>query len=175
MPDLGGVPVPLATWLDEATRNNPQILAARDAWKAATLVPSQASSLPDPEFTVQQMSVGSPRPFAGFSNSDFAYVGPGVSQDLPYPGKLRLRGEIAGRDAAARQEEYEKTMRFVVAAVKEAYFQLSYEHEVLRVLQRDQTLLDQVEKTAEAHYAAGHYPAGCAQGAVAADPAADRD
>jgi outer membrane protein TolC len=101
------------------------------------------------------MSVGSPRPFAGFSNSDFAYVGLGVSQDLPYPGKLRLRGEIAGRDAAARQEEFEKTMRAVVAAVKEAYFQLSYEHEVLGVLQRDQTLLDQVEKTAEAHYAAG--------------------
>lgn len=156
MPDLGGVPTPLAALLDEAARNNPQILAARDAWKAATLVPSQASTLPDPEFTVQQMSVGSPRPFAGFSNSDFAYLGLGVSQNLPYPGKLRLRGEIAGRDAAAKEDEYESTLRAVVEQVKEAYFRLSYEHEVLRVLYRDQTLLDQVEKAAEAHYAAGH-------------------
>lgn len=156
MPDLAGVPTPLATLLDEAARNNPQILAARHAWKAATLVPSQASTLPDPEFTVQQMSVGSPRPFAGFSNSDFAYLGLGVSQDLPYLGKLRLRSEIAGRDAAAQQEQYERTLRDVVEQVKEAYFQLSYEHEVLRVLHRDQTLLDQVEKAAQAHYAAGH-------------------
>jgi outer membrane protein TolC len=155
-PDLGGIRPSLATLIDEATRNNPQILAARHAWRAATLVPSQASTPPDPEFSVQQMSVGSPRPFAGFSNSDFAYLGLGVSQDLPYPGKLRLRGEIAGRDAAAQQEEYERTLRAVVEQVEEAYFQLSYEHEVLRVLHRDQILLSQVEKAAEAHYAAGH-------------------
>src|SRR5215831_3596100 len=88
MPTMTGAPTPLATLLDEARSNNPQILAARHAWKAASLVPSQAATLPDPQFTLQQLSVGSPRPFAGFSNSDFAYVGLGVSQDLPYPGKL---------------------------------------------------------------------------------------
>src|SRR5579863_3271814 len=155
LPDMAGVPTSLPTLLDEADRANPQILAARHAWKAATLVPSQASTLPDPEFTVQQFSVGSPRPFAGFSNSDFAYVGLGVSQDLPYPGKLRLRGEIAGRDAAVAQEGYENVRRSVIEQLKEAYFQLAYEHELLRVLHRDQGLLDQVEKTAEVHYAAG--------------------
>ena len=95
-----GPPTPLAKLIDEAENNNPQILAARHAWKAATLLPSQASAPPDPQITVQQFAVGSPRPFAGFSNSDFAYVGLGVSQDLPYPGKLRLRGEIAQQDAS---------------------------------------------------------------------------
>src|SRR2546427_8999379 len=44
------------------------------------------------------------RPFAGYTNSDFAYVGLGISQDLPYPGKLRLRGEIAKKDAADATE-----------------------------------------------------------------------
>ena len=32
-----GTPTPLAKLIDEAENNNPQILAARHAWKAATL------------------------------------------------------------------------------------------------------------------------------------------
>ena len=43
--------------------------------------------------------MGSPRPFAGYSNDEFANVGLGISQDIPYPGKLKLRGEVAKRDA----------------------------------------------------------------------------
>ena len=72
------IPTPLAKLIEEAEHNNPQILAARYAWRAATQVPSQVSTLPDPQITVQQFAVGSPRPFAGFSNSDFAYIGFGV-------------------------------------------------------------------------------------------------
>src|ERR1700732_1043377 len=61
--------------LNEAEQNNPQIASARQGWQAAKQVPSQVSTLPDPQFTAQQVNVGSPRPFAGYSNSDFAYVG----------------------------------------------------------------------------------------------------
>src|SRR4029077_6646161 len=90
---------PLRDLLTEAEQNNPQIAGARQGWESARQVPSQVSTLPDPQFTVQQVNVGSPRPFAGYTNSDFAYFGLGVSQDFPYPGKLRLRGELAKRDA----------------------------------------------------------------------------
>src|SRR5712691_9172157 len=100
------LPTPLSALLDEATRNNPDILAARRGWQAATQVPSQVSAPPDPQVTVQHFSVGSPRPFAGFSNSEFAYIGLGVSQDFPYPGKLRLRGEVAKREADVLQQRY---------------------------------------------------------------------
>ena len=87
-----GTPTPLAKLIDEAENNNPQILAARHAWKAATLLPSQASAPPDPQITVQQFAVGSPRPFAGFSNSDFAYVGLGVSPGLALSGEASSAG-----------------------------------------------------------------------------------
>src|SRR6202022_3516831 len=109
-----------------AERNNPRIQAARQGWQAAKQVPSQVSTLPDPQFNVQQFSVGSPRPFAGYTNSDFAYVGLGVSQDFPYPGKLRLKGEMAKRDADVAQQQYESVRRSVLATVKSAYFQLAY-------------------------------------------------
>src|ERR1700689_2778052 len=115
----------LAELLIEAEQNNPQIQAAHQSWQAAKLVPSQVSTLPDPQFTVQQVNAGSPRPFAGYTNSDFAYFGIGVSQDLPYPGKLRLKGEIAKRDADVVQLQYESVRRSILAGVKSAYFQLS--------------------------------------------------
>jgi cobalt-zinc-cadmium efflux system outer membrane protein len=146
---------PLRDVLDEAEKNNPQIHAARQGWDAAKQVPSQVSTLPDPQFTVQQVNVGSPRPFAGYTNSDFAYFGLGVSQDIPYPGKLRLRGQIAERDADVVQQQYESVRRSILASVKSTYLQLAYLAQTLRILESDGQLLEQMEKAAEARYRSG--------------------
>ena len=146
---------PLQDLLTAAERNNPRIQAARQGWQAAKQVPSQVSTLPDPQFNVQQFSVGSPRPFAGYTNSDFAYVGLGVSQDFPYPGKLRLKGEMAKRDADVAQQQYESVRRSVLATVKSAYFQLAYLSKTLAILESDGDLLQQVEKSADARYRSG--------------------
>src|ERR1700737_4421797 len=70
-----GIVAPLSELLAEAEKNNPQIEAARQGWQAAKQVPTQVSTLPDPQFNLQHVSVGSPRPFAGYTNSDFAYLG----------------------------------------------------------------------------------------------------
>jgi len=148
-------PTPLSALLEEATRNSPDILAARRGWQAATQVPSQVSTPPDPQVTVQHFSVGSPRPFAGYSNSDFAYIGFGISQDLPYPGKLKLRGEAAQRDAAVSREKLEAVRRTVIQHVKEAYFQIAYAQQTLEVLDRNSQLLEQIERIADARYRVG--------------------
>ncbi len=141
--------------LTEASQNNPQIQAARQAWEAAKEIPSQVSTRPDPQITVQQVNVGSPRPFAGYTNSDFAYLGLGFSQDFPYPGKLRLRGEIAKRDAESAQLQFEAVRRSVLANVKAEYFQLAYLSKTLAILESDGQLLGQVEKAADARYRSG--------------------
>jgi len=146
---------PLADLLREAEQSNPQIQAARQAWKAAQQVPTQVSTLPDPQFGLQQVSVGSPRPFAGYTNSDFAYIGLGVSQDFPYPGKLKLKGEIAKRDADVSGQQYESVRRSVIAGVKTAYFQLAYLSKTLGILESDGQLLQQVERAADARYRSG--------------------
>ena len=110
-------PTPLSQLLAEAEGNNPQIAAARDAWNAAKQVPRQVSTLPDPTFTYQNMSVGSPRPFAGYTNNNFAYIGIGASQEFPYPGKLRLRGEAAEREADVEGTMVHATTASVADAV----------------------------------------------------------
>jgi cobalt-zinc-cadmium efflux system outer membrane protein len=145
----------LADLIAEAEHNNPQIAAARQGWESAKQVPSQVSTLPDPQFTAQQVNVGSPRPFAGYTNSDFGYFGLGFSQDFPYPGKLRLKGELTKRDADVVQQQYESTRRSVVAGIKAAYFQLSYLSKTLGILESDGGLLQQIEKAADARYRSG--------------------
>jgi len=149
------LPTPLSALLDEATRNNPNILAARRGWQAATQVPSQVATPPDPQVTVQHVSVGSPLPFAGFTNSDFAYIGFGISQDLPYPGKLKLKGEAAQQDAAVGREKLEAVRRSVLQQVKDAYFQIAYVQQTLEVLDRNGKLLEQIEKIADGRYRVG--------------------
>ena len=106
-----GMPTPMAALVEEAEKNDPTILAAERAARAARFVAPQMSALPDPQFTLQQFSVGSPRPFAGYTNSDFAYIGLGASQQLPYPGKLKLRGEVADRDADAATARWSRACR----------------------------------------------------------------
>src|SRR4029077_13581602 len=133
----------------------PQLAAARQGWESAKQIPSQVSTLPDPQFTAQQVNVGSPRPFAGYTNSDFAYFGLGVSQDFPYPGKLRLRGEMAKRDADVAQQQYETVRRSVLAEIKASYLQLSYLSKTLGILESDGQLLQQVEAAADARYRCG--------------------
>jgi outer membrane protein, heavy metal efflux system len=136
-PQHAQVVTPLADLLQEAEKNNPQIEAARQGWQAAKQVPTQVSTLPDPQFTLQHLSVGSPRPFAGYTNSDFAYIGLGVTQDIPYPGKLKLRGEIAKRETDVSQQQVESVRRAVLAD------------------ESDGELLKQIEQAADARYRSG--------------------
>ena len=152
---LAQQPTPLADLLTEAEKNNPQIQAARHSWQSAKQVPTQVATRPDPQVVLQQMNVGSPRPFAGYTNSDFAYLGAGFSQDLPYPGKLRLKGEIAQKDAEATGQKFESIRRAIMAGVKMAYFRLGYLAKRQKILDDDAELLNQVEQAAESRYRNG--------------------
>lgn len=148
-------PTPLSELLTEAAQNNSQITAADYAWQAAKNVPRQVSTLPDPTVTYQGFSVGSPKPFAGYTTSNFAYVGIGASQELPYPGKLHLRGEVAKRDADVRGMELNATTASVADAVKADYLRLAYLHKTLGILVENQRVMDQLIQDATAHYQVG--------------------
>jgi cobalt-zinc-cadmium efflux system outer membrane protein len=148
-------PTPLPQLLAEAAANNPQISAAEHGARAARQMAPQVTTLPDPEFTYQQFGVGSPKPFAGYTNSDFAYIGIGASQELPYPGKLRSRGEVAERDADTKQAEIAVTKTGIAGAVKADYLQLAYLQQTLGILRQNETILDQLIQDATVHYQVG--------------------
>src|SRR5215510_9498176 len=155
MRHVAGGTTSLASLIEEARAKNPRILAALHAYKAATNVPKQAGALPDTQVMVQHLSVGSPRPFAGYTNSDFAYIGIGASQEFPYPGKRKLRAEVALREADALQARSESSTRDVIGEVKAAYFRLSYVQQAVRVLEHHDQVLGEMQQTAESRYRVG--------------------
>ena len=141
--------------IQEVQANNSSIAAADHGARAARMVGPQKNTLPDPTFTVQQFSVGSPRPFAGYTNSDFAYIGIGASQEFPYPGKLRLRAEVAERDADTKAAEADAVGTDVADAVKLDYIQLAYLQQTLSVLTENGDVLDQIIEDATTRYKVG--------------------
>jgi outer membrane protein TolC len=157
-PDIAehnAAPTPLRELLQEAEQKNPQVAASFHAWQASRNVPKQVSALPETQLSVQQFSVGSPRPFAGYTNSDFAYIGFGVSQDIPYPGKRQLRARVAEHEADAMGAQTDSVRRTVVGNLKMAYFRLAYIQQTLGVLQKSDELLNQVQEASEARYRVG--------------------
>ena len=139
----------------EAGQSNPEIAAAERGYQAATHVAPQASALPDTQVTVQQFAVGSPRPFAGYTNSEFAYIGLGASQEIPYPGKRGLRAQVANREADVRHVQIESVRRTVIDKLKTDYFRLAYLQQTLSVLERNDQLLKDVEQIVESRYRVG--------------------
>src|ERR1700724_3224408 len=155
MAEHNAAPTSLRELMQEAEQKNPQIAASFHAWQASRNVPKQVSPLRETQLSLQQFSVGSPRPFAGYSNSDFAYIGFGASQDIPYPGKRQLRSHVAEHEADSMEAQTDPIRRTVVGNLKMVYFRLAYIQQTLGVLQRSDALLNQVQEAAEGRYRVG--------------------
>lgn len=148
-------PIPLRGLIQELERQNQSIIAGQRAYQASRLEAKQASALPDTSFMVQHLSVGSPRPFAGYSNSDFAYIGLGVSQELPFPGKRKLRGEVAQHGSDMTRINADAIRQDAVQKLTQDYIQLSYLQRTLALLEENNRSLGETEKLAESRYRVG--------------------
>jgi len=148
-------PTALRDLVVEVERSNPEIAASYHTWQAAANVPRQASALPETEVRVQQFAVGSPRPFAGFSNSEFAYIGVGASQEIPFPGKRGLRGKVASLEAESLRADSDAVRRRVIEQLKLTYFRLAYIQQTLGILEKSDQLRGQVQQVTESRYRVG--------------------
>jgi len=150
-----GTPTSLHELVQEVEQKNPRIAASYHGWQASRNVAKQVSAFPETQLSVQQFSVGSPRPFAGYSNSEFAYFGMGASQDILYPGKRELRGRMAEHEAESVGAQVDSVRKDVVGNLKMVYFRLAYIQQTVGILQKSNELLNQVEQAAEARYRVG--------------------
>src|SRR5947208_8242583 len=110
-------PLPLGDVVAYARAHNPELEAARQRQAAARAVPAQAAAWDDP--TVSAESWNSPRavPYDGAENNILK-----LSQRLPFPGKLGLKGSMAERDADIAAAEARMSELAVVEAVKQTYW-----------------------------------------------------
>src|ERR1700674_1911805 len=115
--------VTLRELLAEAERAHSAIKAEAQMIEAKRSRIPQVKSLPDP--TVQVGWMGNIRPFSVQHLDPSSYRGISAMQEFPYPGKLKLRGQMAAKDVEAERWNLEATRRQVKAEVKSAYYELS--------------------------------------------------
>jgi len=138
----------LAALINELESANPEIKAARQRWEAAQAVVPQVQTLPDPklQFGYQRMPMQPPAVQGAMY---------GFGQEIPFPGKLKLKGEVAQREAERLEQEFQAVRLRLLAGVKEAYFALHFVHKSMEIVERNKALLIQFEKTAKARYSVG--------------------
>jgi cobalt-zinc-cadmium efflux system outer membrane protein len=141
--------------ISEALQRSPEVLAAQKRYEAARQRPAQVASLPDPMMSLGYTTSGSPRPFAGLGQAPMANAGVMVSQEFPFPGKRRLRGEIAAKEADADFQQYQAVQLSVASRMKQAFHRLSYAWTAREVLERNRDLLRKFLRVTEARYAVG--------------------
>lgn len=139
----------------EAFQNNPEILAAQKRYEAARQRPSQASSLPDPMFSPGYASNGRPWPGALLGSEPTSNIGFMFSQEFPFPGKRKLRGDVAVKEAEAEFQQYQLVQLNVISRLKQAYYRRCYAFAAGDVLERNRELLRKLLRITEARYSVG--------------------
>lgn len=144
--------VDLGLLIEEALRSNPEILAARKGVDAAQARIAQARSLDDPELNIESWAIPLSQP-TNLNQANTHMVN--LRQRFPFPGKLRLRGEVASQEEAMAAARFRAKEREVIAAVKKSYYDLFMADRNIQITQEQLDLIQRILKTAEVRYTVG--------------------
>ena len=136
-----------------ALERNPERVSAQASIRAMEHRTTQARALPDPTLAVGW--AGKPAPMVTMPGDASSYRGITLTEQFPYPGKLRLQGQIAARDVETARAECEAVERRVALEVKLAFAEYAYSGEALRAARQNKELLEKLSSIAEAQYRVG--------------------
>jgi outer membrane protein, heavy metal efflux system len=136
-----------------AAEHNPAIRAARQAWRAAEsrITVERSYDNPTVEYMPDTGNMAETR--AGPQTNGVA-----VSQSIPFPGKLTLKGEIAGQQAQAARENLQAVIQETMRKVRRSYADFYYAERGLEVNADTTVLARQFEEIADAKYQVGKVP-----------------
>ena len=150
----------LQALLARADSVNPSIQAARDRVLAARARTGPSATWPDPMLMagVQNLPLGS-APAEGHGGAapgdPMTMKMIGISQTIPYPGKLGLQRQSAEYEASAAAAQLDEARLTVARDVRRQYFELFYLDKAIDIAGRNRGVLADVIQVTEAHYAAG--------------------
>lgn len=136
-----------------ALERNPKIKSAGAEAQAMSFRIPQEKSLPDPMVGLTLKNMG----FPNFTLGEEAMSGVGISfsQPIPFPGKLRLKGEIAGKAFERSKEVRNAVVQGVLKDVKLAYFELYFLDKAIAVLREQKAFLGRALDLTETKYSVG--------------------
>ncbi|HJW85026.1 MAG TPA: TolC family protein [Candidatus Brocadiaceae bacterium] len=147
-------PADLNRLVQEALEHNPEIIAAQKRVNAAKARISQAKSLDDPTIRAGSYDMSN-SPVNVNGQTEMLQQRYGVSQKIPFPGKLRLRGEVAAEETNMTEKEFQAKMLEITAMVKSAFYELNYVNSAIDVTEENRELLRKFAKIAETKYSVG--------------------
>ena len=136
--------------IQEVLAKNPELVAARKQWEAATTRITQARSLDDPTLSVQLWNIPQTFNVTQAQNTIF-----GLSQSFPFPGKLALKGDVASRSAEMTEQAVHAKERELVARLKQTYYDLFLTHKAIQIHQEHVVLLGQFVESTTAKFRTG--------------------
>jgi outer membrane protein TolC len=142
----------LEALVQEAVQNNSQLKAAEKRWKAAEAMIPQAGAWMDPMLSFEGMSATKD---IGFTKYSFMQKKIGLSQQFPFPGKLRLKKKMAQYDANMMETDYEHLKNMLISDVKMAYYELFFVNKAKEITEKNKDLLSDIAKLAETKYMVG--------------------
>ena len=140
----------LQALIDEGLARNPQLVAAQQLERAAAARPVQAGSRPGPTVGVfyQNDGVG-----PSLGREQMTMLGVSAGQEIPYPGKLGLRRQVAQADAELAAFDVQRVRLSLVASVKRAYYGLALARGLAALALEHRKVWDEVRETARVRYA----------------------
>ncbi len=152
---IPATPTSLQTLVGELERSNPELKAARRAIDVRMARIAPAGAPPDPSFSVGYMGGILRPPFFPSASAPNSFRQVGLSQEIPFPGKLALRAHVAATEADAERWSAEDVRKRLIAELKAMYVEYVYVARSLDILQRNKDRLEQFRQIAEAQFQVG--------------------
>ncbi|MBS3962899.1 MAG: TolC family protein [Methylomonas sp.] len=134
--------------------SNPGLSEIKARAEAMAAVPSQEGALPDPELKVGALYL--PTNSFNLRQDDFTMMEVGISQEIPFPGKLALREKIAEQEALAAADSVDEARLRLVRDVKQGWWRLFYYDRALSLLDESESFFRQLIAVAQAKYQVGN-------------------
>jgi len=136
-----------------ALRDNPGLAEIRARADAMSQVPSQVGTLPDPRVSYNLMNI--PIGSFDFTQEAMTQTQLGISQMIPFPGKLALREQAAEYEAAAAADNVDEALLLLSRDVRTIWWRLFNLDQALSIVVRNQELLRQFVEIAQTKYRVG--------------------
>ena len=133
---------------------NPQLEVAQATWQASVARIEQQSTLDDPQFqySFAPLTIDTQKPDG--QKSDFGQRFE-ISQKVPFPGKLHLRGKAAEYQAETRQQNIVTIQLLLATSAKSLFADWYFIHQAIAINQLNQTLLKEFRDIAVTRYGTG--------------------
>ena len=127
-----------------AIKHHPQVTAAYSDWASSVETITVARSLPDPKFT-----------FELYAADVVSSLMPGLSADLPGPGKLSARAAAASAESRSKYFQFAAAVQQTAFGVEKSFLPLHFLEAKLRVNRQTLALLAELEALARAQNEVG--------------------